>query len=95
MGPEGSAPAILSDAADDAPLACGVGFCGVVYDGSVGSVAYPPDSSLPDAGDQEEGDVTLVMGVVDASPVDAFAADAADDATAPCHPCGVVIRPDG
>jgi hypothetical protein len=116
-GLTGVAPAIPSDASDDAPLACGGEFCGIVYDGSVGDdalpacgggfcgilyeggvdgMAHPHDGSsdLPDAGDQGGGDAAPVLGVVDGSPVDASAADAADDATAPCHPCGVVIRPD-
>jgi len=79
VGPEGGLlPNVASDASDDSAP--------VVFSSSGGIMIRPDDDASPP--DAEAG--------LDVSSPDAFdgSGDATDDATAPCHPCGVVVRPD-
>jgi hypothetical protein len=106
-GAEGLSPDAPTDASDtdgassfggsmvnpDAALNCGDE--GSACYGGGGIFIFPPDG-----GDAGDGDAAMSpdadADVLDGSPVDAAeaSADATSDAAGPCHPCGVVVRPD-
>ena len=85
MGPDGSVPGVASDASDTDAETILTGIAAnpdaALACGNGGVCGVAP--YFPDAGDAAASDGSIS----DAASVD-------DGPTGPCHPCGVVVRPD-